>query len=60
MLEEGGHKTIEKPGEIRETHTVSGGGDHIRSDHDNARYLEIYSHCRDVLFETSSRNTGIS
>ena len=35
---------------------MSGEGGHVRSDHDNARYLEIYPHCRDVLLKPRQEN----
>ena len=32
------------------THIACGGGDNVRPDHDNATYIEIYRHRRDILF----------
>ena len=34
-----------------ETHTASGEVGHVRPDHDNARYLVIHPHYRDVLLK---------
>ena len=32
-----------------QTHNACGGGDHVRSDHDKGRYIEVYRHRRDIM-----------
>ena len=51
MPNEEGHNTTEKVGKMRENPTACDGGDHVSSDHDNTRYLEIYRHRWGILLK---------